>query len=804
MDFPIFHLDLIGNRMLIAVIATLHVIINHGLAVGFIPLVTLLEYLGFKKNKYNPEQANQWDELARKMMFVAFVITTTIGALTGVGIWFSASLVNPDAIGSLIRVFYGAWFAEWFVFVVELLLVMTYFLRWKKSNESLQTKKNHILLGAFLSVFSWLTMAIISGILGFMMDPGSWLSNRTFLSGFTNPIFIPQLYFRTPLAMMMAGAFAMFLVLIFAKKTGEVREKAVSFISLWLLVWAPVTVAGAFLYRAVIPEAMFGNLPTALTTMAFIKWYDSLAPVIIGAVALTVLIAAWGFLKPKRLPRVALVFPLVALFIFLGAFERVREFIRKPFVIGEYMYANGLRVQDYPLYKKDGILAHATYVSTPSVTEENKIEAGKNVFMIACSRCHTINGINSAVKKFKNMNPPGEPLNLESMKQYIPKMHNVRYYMPPFPGNEAELDALAAFIIEMDRRPQPLYGVQSEGTVVSPTPAPRDIPLPFPLPRWVLVFLLVVSFLLHILFVNLMVGGSFLTLWAEWRAKKRGDPAYERLAREIANTVTVNKSLAIVLGVAPLLTINALYTLFFYSANALTGTLWISIVILVSAAFLLLYFHKYTWERYKDKKGFHIFINAAAVAIMLFVPFIFLTNINLMLFPGKWGTVKGFFSAMFLANVIPRYLHFLCASLAVTGLFLFWYMRRRQYLFETIFKDGVLSRYAILRKWYGLALIASLAQLGLGPLNFFTLPWHAVTWNLVYLLLTGAAFAAAAMVLMWRELKGPDDKLGRRFYLIAVILTVTVLFMGTGRHVYRASALAPHQEPGGSFEKSPA
>lgn len=48
-----------------------------------------------------------WDRLAFKIMKVAFIITTTVGVMTGVGIWFSASLVNPASIGSLIRVFFG-------------------------------------------------------------------------------------------------------------------------------------------------------------------------------------------------------------------------------------------------------------------------------------------------------------------------------------------------------------------------------------------------------------------------------------------------------------------------------------------------------------------------------------------------------------------------------------------------------------------------------------------------------------------------------------------------------------------------
>jgi hypothetical protein len=48
MDFPIFHIDFIGNRMLIAFDAILHVIINHALAVGALPVIALLEHTGIR------------------------------------------------------------------------------------------------------------------------------------------------------------------------------------------------------------------------------------------------------------------------------------------------------------------------------------------------------------------------------------------------------------------------------------------------------------------------------------------------------------------------------------------------------------------------------------------------------------------------------------------------------------------------------------------------------------------------------------------------------------------------------------
>ncbi len=321
-------------------------------------------------------------------------------------------------------------------------------------------------------------------------------------------------------------------------------------------------------------------------------------------------------------------------------------------------------------------------------------------------------------------------------------------------------------------------------------PVPKDIPLDMPLPHWLLVFLLIFSFLLHILFVNLMIGGTALTLWAEIMGLKRKE--YNAVSMEIEKTVTLNKSLAVVLGVAPLLSINVLYTVYFYSANALTGLFWISIVPLVTVAFLLGYWHKYTWEKLRDNRALHIGIIGGATLIYFFVPFIFLTNINLMQFPEKWTEVDGFFSAMTLANVFPRYLHFITASFAVTGLFVFWLFGRKSYAFEEHIPG--FSRQEIRKKALSLAFGASIAQVVFGPLLFLTLPAEGIDWDLVITIGAGVTSAIFAMVWMWDSITVETEKMNRRFWPIVLALTITVGFMGTGRQLYRANALQTHQE----------
>lgn len=98
------------------------------------------------------------------------------------------------------------------------------------------------------------------------------------------------------------------------------------------------------------------------------------------------------------------------------------------------------------------------------------------------------------------------------------------------------------------------------------------------------------------------------------------------MAQDLAGTITVNESIAVVLDVGLLLAINTLYTLYFYTANALTVEVWIAIIPLVFMAFLLTYAHKYLWGRLP--LGLHLATIAVVVVIFAFVPLIFLTNIT--------------------------------------------------------------------------------------------------------------------------------------------------------------------------------
>jgi mono/diheme cytochrome c family protein len=450
MDFPVFHLDFFGNRLLIAVIATVHVLINHMLAVGAMPLVAFLQWRGMQSGD------RRWDDLAYRILWTCFIITTSLGALTGVGIWLSTSLVNPHAIGSLIRVFFWAWFFEWTVFVTEVVLIVIYTLTWK-SDWRARHPKMHFGIGVALAIASWVTMAVIVAILGFQMDTGVWTVQPGFWTAVMNPLYLPQLIFRTPFALVTAALVALMIAGYTTRRDPEFRGRAVRTISTWALVFTGPWLLGGWSYWQVIPERMLANVPTALTTLAFADYLDPLKYAMAAAIVAVVAVCTWGLLRPRTLPAVVLVVPVLLAVWQLSYFERVREFIRKPDVIEAYMYSNALRAGDYPMYAEDGLLQHAAYTPVREVTEFNRLEAGREMFRLSCSRCHTTHGVNSVVRKFGAMYgwKDWDPAVLDS---YLTSMHNTRPFMPPLPGNDDERAALVDYLIALRDDPAGLHG----------------------------------------------------------------------------------------------------------------------------------------------------------------------------------------------------------------------------------------------------------------------------------------------------------------------------------------------------------
>ncbi|KFZ43225.1 cytochrome C [Anoxybacillus flavithermus] len=432
MDFPIVEFPWFGNGNIVALIAIIHVLISHGVAIGATAIVVSTEYYAMQTKNA------KLDQLAKQLTKWIVIITTTVGAMTGVGIWLSTMVIQPDSIGSLLRIFFWAWVTEWVIFIGEVVLLLIYYYTWEKWKKG-KEKQKHLNIGITLAVFSWLTMAIITGILAAKLTPGRWVETLSFWNAFFNPTYLPSLAFRTFLAVTLAISLFTIFVRLFVKDK-DVRLPLFRIFSIWGAISLPATFIFGIWYLKSIPEQ----------AAKLIVWSTGLPEQTFNvlnliAFALIVVFLIWLVIRPKKLPAVLALAMFISAIGFIGEFEVVRESIRKPYIIYNYMYVNGITAAKAEAMNRDGYLAHSTIAKVKTITEENKIEAGREIYEGQCLACHTIDGWRS--KRALANRLQGWPQ--KSIEAFIPSMHQVRPMMPPFVGTKEEVEALAAYLYKV-------------------------------------------------------------------------------------------------------------------------------------------------------------------------------------------------------------------------------------------------------------------------------------------------------------------------------------------------------------------
>ncbi len=202
----------------------------------------------------------------------------------------------------------------------------------------------------------------------------------------------------------------------------------------------------------------------------------------------------------------------------------------------------------------------------------------------------------------------------------------------------------------------------------SPIPLPDVLPLPGPV--WLLQFLLVFTFILHVVPMNLLFGGGILAAISHIRAGK--DPNHARLARRISELMPIAISFAVTLGVAPLLFVQVLYGHLLYSSSILMANAWFLVIPLVILGYYGAYLLRFRWERLGSRRA----VVAWGLAILFAtVGFIYSNNFTLMLQPETWQAHYFENPAGGALNwsdpsLYPRYLHMLIGAVAVAGVWI--------------------------------------------------------------------------------------------------------------------------------------
>ncbi|MDD3312707.1 hypothetical protein [Pseudodesulfovibrio sp.] len=187
---------------------------------------------------------------------------------------------------------------------------------------------------------------------------------------------------------------------------------------------------------------------------------------------------------------------------------------------------------------------------------------------------------------------------------------------------------------------------------------------PLPIPWGWFDILLVLTFAVHILFMNALLGSAAIGLL---RAMK-GDAG---LARDVGDKAPPLLALTINFGVAPLLFLQVLYGHFDYVSSVLMGGWWLAVIPVLMVAYYGYYAAKFGWE--SMGAGKRNLLLAVALSCLLYTGFMLTNNMTLMLLPEAWTeyfTASGGFLNLSDPTLLPRYLHFMVGALAVGGLFI--------------------------------------------------------------------------------------------------------------------------------------
>ena len=440
MDYPIWDIAM-GGGVLMGIVAITHVIVSH-FAIGGGLLIAVTETLSVKRN--DPEMR----DLAKRSSLVLILFSTVFGAISGVGIWVVAGLISPAAISALIRNFVWGWAIEWVFFFVEIVAALIYFGTWNKIS-----KRAHVMVIWIYFIAAYLSLVIINGIVSFMLTPGKWLETGAFWDGFFNPTYFPSLVLRTGIVILMAVAF---MVWPARKAADEARVRLNRYLGKWAVAGALISYAGYRWWEAALPDtvrSLFLGKGALLDGLAMTRH-----EVMWSVAVFLVLSIIFLLLMPRMAKVIPLVLITIAAFSFFGTYERLREGTRKPFIIHDYMFSNGVLVKEVGELNEKGMLSKARWAARVPAT--NSVEMGRQVFDAQCRSCHTIDGYLS-IRELAPEDPDmmysilyalydqGEMFTALEPGEAV-AMGDLNYpFMPPFVGTEEEMEALVDFIASL-------------------------------------------------------------------------------------------------------------------------------------------------------------------------------------------------------------------------------------------------------------------------------------------------------------------------------------------------------------------
>jgi mono/diheme cytochrome c family protein len=103
------------------------------------------------------------------------------------------------------------------------------------------------------------------------------------------------------------------------------------------------------------------------------------------------------------------------------------------------MWSNSIRVADREMLQQQGLLSRAKWTAITDASVSSQLQAGEEIFRVACQSCHTVHGYNGIRLMVKGWSRP-------LIRYSLDHLDELKGYMPPFVGSRAEREALTDWL----------------------------------------------------------------------------------------------------------------------------------------------------------------------------------------------------------------------------------------------------------------------------------------------------------------------------------------------------------------------
>ena len=435
-QFPLFYFPEYGSAWMMGITGTIHILASHT-SVGAAMLFAFLAYKAYKENR-----TDLYPYMKKYGMFL-LIFSYVIGSITGPGIWYTATAASPRGISALIHNFVWVWATEWVFFVYEVIGVfaLVYFI-------DKIDKKTHLKLTYTFALASVGTLALIIGIISFMMWPGT---DAFYTTGSASDAFFgintfPHMFLRIGFMIMMSGVIGLVISSAMKKENPELSAELSKKMGYVGILGGFLTTFFFMWYMNTLPEnahAVFAISKESIVQSRL---------VLMGLFSLYFILV---IAKPRFLNvPIASVMIVVILIAGLWPGEKLRESMRKPYVAGQYIYSNQIISRDVsgknikselPVIAEKGLLKTNPWIPEKlrTITDENRLEAGALLTKISCSNCHSL----EKTGKFRPLKDRLTGMDKESIVATLHAIGDGAFpYMPKLKLPDEEYDAIAEYL----------------------------------------------------------------------------------------------------------------------------------------------------------------------------------------------------------------------------------------------------------------------------------------------------------------------------------------------------------------------